>query len=129
MSSYSQITLLGRLGKDPVTNNQGQSPYTTFTLAVDQGWGDKKTTGWYSVICFGKQSEVAAKYLKKGSQVLISGTPEIKTFTGRDGIEKTTISVAVNQLTLVGKGQASTPTPTGQPNQPVDDDILVDVPW
>lgn len=125
MSSFAQITLLGRLGKDPVTNNQGQSPYTTFTLAVDQGWGDKKTTGWYSVICFGKQSEVAAKYLKKGSQVLISGLPEIKSYK-KDGIERMSVNVTVNQLTLIGGNQnPATASTAAQPEQPTEEDV----PW
>ncbi|TXH41475.1 MAG: single-stranded DNA-binding protein [Desulfurellales bacterium] len=65
--SYSKITVLGRLGKDPKlgTTQNGKS-FCNFSIAADSGSGDHKITTWFSVTVWGKSAEAAHKYLQKG---------------------------------------------------------------
>ena len=40
------IYATGRVGGDAETRKAGQNDVTNFNLAVDQGWGQNKTTNW-----------------------------------------------------------------------------------
>ena len=65
---------VGRIGKDAVTRfTQGGDAVTGFSLAMDDGFGDKKTTHWFDCSGWGKRYEAVAPYLLKGSQVFVVG--------------------------------------------------------
>ncbi|MGY1465500.1 single-stranded DNA-binding protein (plasmid) [Bacillus toyonensis] len=43
------ITITGRLTRDPESNTYGEKTVCRFTVAVDDGYGDKKTTDFFNV--------------------------------------------------------------------------------
>lgn len=70
--------ICGNLGADPETKTTTTGQVVTkLRIAVNErsGSGDdaKEHTEWFSVTTFGRQAETCAKYLKKGSQVLVEG--------------------------------------------------------
>lgn len=69
------VNLVARLTKDPEVryNPNTQSAVAKFSLAVDDGYGDKKKTYFIPVTVFGKQAESCEKYLAKGRRVAITG--------------------------------------------------------
>lgn len=68
------ISGVGRIGKDAVTRfTQGGDSVTGFSLAMDNGFGDKKQTLWFDASGWGKRYESVAPYLLKGSQVVVCG--------------------------------------------------------
>jgi single-strand DNA-binding protein len=73
----NQVTLLGRLGKDPeVAYTQGGTAVCKFSLATSEKYKDrngeqKEKTEWHNIVIWGKSGENAAKYLAKGNIVLI----------------------------------------------------------
>ena len=67
------ITGVGRIGKDAVTREAGSDKVTGFSLAMDNGFGDKKQTLWFDCSGWGKRYESVAAYLLKGSQVFVTG--------------------------------------------------------
>ena len=72
---YINVTAVGNLGKDPeVRSTASGVKVATFSIAVDQGYGDKARTEWVNVLCFDKLAELAEKYLKKGKGIALSGT-------------------------------------------------------
>ena len=72
---YINVTAVGNLGKDPeVRSTASGVKIATFSIAVDQGYGDKSRTEWVNVLCFDKLAELAEKYLKKGKGLALSGT-------------------------------------------------------
>lgn len=74
--SMNQITLLGRLTKDPeMRYSQSGTAVTRFVLAVKRDNNDK--ADFIYCIVFGKQAESTAQYCKKGRQILLSGRLEI----------------------------------------------------
>ena len=77
------ITLNGRISGDAEIRQAGSSDVTTFNLAVDQGWGDKKTTNWFRIQIWGKKGTGMAKYLLKGGQVTVVGELEIGEYNGK----------------------------------------------
>lgn len=48
------ITITGRLTRDPESNTYGEKTVCRFAVAVDDGYGDKKTTDFFNVSVWGK---------------------------------------------------------------------------
>ena len=71
---YQKTTLVGRLGADPMLRYTPEgNPVTNISVAVDVGFGDRKTTLWYRCSFWGKQAETVNQFCKKGQLVLVEG--------------------------------------------------------
>lgn len=81
MPNAATAQIIGHMVADP----EAKEKVTRFRVAVNQGWGDKKTVGWYGVACFGKTAEFVTKYLKKGNAVFVAGELEMQEWVGKDG--------------------------------------------
>lgn len=67
------VSGIGRLGKDAVVRDAADQKATGFSLAMDDGFGDKKQTLWFDVTGWGKRYAGAAAHLLKGTQVVVTG--------------------------------------------------------
>lgn len=112
------ICFTGNIGRD------GETRYTpngdailSFSVALTSGYGDKKITTWLNCSLFGKRAESLAPYIKKGGQVAINGEFTARPYTAKDGAEKLSLDVRVNDLTLVG-GKSESSEPTKAKEQP-----------
>jgi single-strand DNA-binding protein len=94
MNSFNAI---GRVGKDAVTRQAGNSQVTGFSLAVDSGFGDKKQTLWLDCSAWGDRFAKVGGYITKGSQLGVTG--ELGT---REHDGKTYLTLRVSDVTLVG---------------------------
>ena len=63
------ITIAGNVGKDAQTRTAGQDTVTSFSVAVNDGWGDKKRTLWFDCSVWGKRGKALAQHLTKGTKV------------------------------------------------------------
>ncbi|MCP6406917.1 single-stranded DNA-binding protein, partial [Klebsiella pneumoniae] len=78
-------------GNDPETRyTQGGMAVTTIRLATtsvrkDRDGNTQERTDWHRVTFFGKLAEIAAEYLRKGSQVYVEGSIRYSEHTGDDG--------------------------------------------
>jgi len=78
------ITIAGRIGKDAETRTtQGGDQVTGFTVAVDEGFGDKKRTLWWDVSFWGKRGSSLSQYLTKGSSVTVAGEMSTREHEGK----------------------------------------------
>ena len=91
------ITIAGTIGRDAEIREAGERRVTGWPVAVDDGWGDKKTTMWFDCNWWGQRGEKVAPYLTKGGKVTVTG--ELKT---REHNGKTYMSVEVFDVTLQG---------------------------
>jgi single-strand DNA-binding protein len=99
--------ILGRLGQDPVvkhTTDGGQ--VTSFSLATtntsNRNGEKKESTEWHNCVAFGRTAEIAGQYLKKGSQALVEGSLLTSKYKDKEGNERSSTNIVVNQLTLLG---------------------------
>ena len=76
----NKVIIVGTLGNDPeVKYSASGSAIANLSVATSEQWKDKQTgekkeqTEWHRVVIFGRLAEVAAEYLRKGSQVYIEG--------------------------------------------------------
>jgi len=100
-------TFCGRLGRDAelksVTSSQGATSVCNFSVAVDDGYGERKTTIWISCALWGKRADALNQYLKKGQQVVISGASNVRAYAGNDGSPRAEMTCRVAELDLVGQ--------------------------
>lgn len=77
--SVNKVFLVGHLGNDPeVKYLPSGSAVANFSLATNESYTDKQgqkvqKAEWHRIVVFGKAAENCAQYLKKGSQALIEG--------------------------------------------------------
>ncbi|WP_127957570.1 single-stranded DNA-binding protein [Serratia microhaemolytica] len=99
----NKVILIGHLGQDPeVRYMPNGGAVANITLATSEAWRDKTTgeqkekTEWHRVVLFGKLAEIAAEYLRKGSQVYIEGALQTRKWADQAGVERYTTEVVVN---------------------------------
>lgn len=127
MASVNKVILLGNLGRDPEVRYLGNGdPVCNMALATTRTWKDKTSgerkeeTEWHRLTAIGKIAEIAGQYLKKGSQVYVEGRFKTRRWTDKDGVEKISTEVVINELTMLGdsrkeSGQQAMPQAAPQP--------------
>ena len=104
------ITIAGRLGGDATHRTTDNSEVTSFNMAVDYGFGEKKETYWWSVSMWGKRGAALAQHLRKGSSVTVTGE-----FSAREHEGKTYFQCRANDITLQGgKSDGERPANSGE---------------
>lgn len=91
----AKVNILGRLTRDPSTKEVSNGTLTTFSIASNSGWGDNKTTTYFDCACFGKRGENLQRHAGKGKQLWISGDLSTRTYQGKDGTDKMSLNVKV----------------------------------
>lgn len=100
------LNFTGNIGRDCETRyTPSGDAITSFSAALTSGYGDKKLTTWLNCSIWGKRGESLAPYLKKGAQVAISGEFQARPYQTKEGAEKLSLEVRVNDLTLIGGKQ------------------------
>jgi len=104
MSAKNHFACIGNLGGDAETKfTQKGTAIATFSLPVVSGYGDNQKTSWMRCSIIGKRAEGGVvPYLKKGTQVAVIGEISLNTWTGKDGAEKTSLELKVDDISLVG---------------------------
>ncbi len=107
MADQANITLTGRLGKDPEAMGSSEKQVVKFSMAVN---GYKKDqTSWFTCEVWGKLGDVVLKHCSKGKQVAVSGTMRIDNWTDKDGNNRQTPVVNVRELTFLGSADEAKP--------------------
>lgn len=106
MSSINKVILVGNVGKDPeVRRLTNGDPVVNFSIATSETWKDKSSgekkekTEWTRIVCFNKHiAEVVEKYVRKGSKVYIEGSLQTRKWTDKDGAEKYSTEVILQNF-------------------------------
>jgi single-strand DNA-binding protein len=112
----NRITFTGRLAADAELRfAPSGNAVLNFRTASDVGFGDKKSTNWFACAIFGKRAESLAPHLKKGQEVTIFGSLNLREYTNRDGVKQISPDVAVDDIQMHGgKQHAAAQTPAAQ---------------
>jgi single-strand DNA-binding protein len=109
----NKAILVGNLGSDPETRHtESGMAITKISLATtsvrkSKEGETKEETQWHSVKFFGKLAEIAAEYLRKGSQVYIEGSIRYDKYTDKAGVEKYFTEIVANEMQMLGGRQES----------------------
>ena len=102
------LTAIVRLSKDAeVRFLPDGSPVAQLNMALTSGYGDKAVTTWLTGSLFGKRAELLAPMLLKGQQIGITGELTNRKYVAKDGTEKYSLEVRLNDVTLLGKANVS----------------------
>lgn len=81
----NKVMLIGNLGRDPeMRYTPSGKAVTSFSIAVNDGYGEKRHTTWFRVECWDKLAEIAAEYARKGSTVYVEGRLAIDEWEEKD---------------------------------------------
>lgn len=106
----NKVILVGNLGADPETRYMPSGgAVTNISLATTEQWTDKTTnekqerTEWHRVVLFNRLGEIAAEYLRKGSQVYIEGSIRTDKYQDKQsGQDRYSTQVIAREMQLLG---------------------------
>jgi len=81
---------------------------TNISIATTESWKDKQSgeqkekTEWHRVVMFRRLGEIAAEYLRKGSQVYIEGKLRTNKWKDRDGNDRYTTEIIADEMQMLG---------------------------
>lgn len=105
-----KLQVIGHLGKDAVVNTVNGKTVINFTVAHSEKFKDaqgnpKDKVTWVDCAHWTDRTAIAP-YLKKGTQVYVEGTPDVRTYTTQDGRNGATLSLRINNVQLLGSRNA-----------------------
>lgn len=117
----NNITICGFIGEPKfrtVNTKTGNREVCSFGIAQNEGKDAQgnNISAWYNAEYWMNEGSKLKQYLVKGARVFAVGELKTEKWT-KDGVEKSTIKIAVRNLELVGGKQEQTSAPT-----PVEDD-------
>jgi len=143
----NKAIIVGTLGQDPdVKYTASGSPVVNISVATNETWKDKQTgeaqerTEWHRIVMFGKLAEIAAQYLKKGSQAYFEGKIQTRKWQDKSGQDRYTTEIVANEMQMLGGKQSSgstvpfdppakQSTPASPPETAKGDDGFDDIPF
>jgi single-strand DNA-binding protein len=105
----NKVILVGNLGQDPETRAMPSGKaVTNVRLATSDSWRDKNTgeqkeqTEWHTVVFFDRLAEIAAEYLRKGSQVYVEGKLRTRKWQDKSGNDRYSTEIVANEMQMLG---------------------------
>ena len=104
--SVNKVILVGNLGKDPeIRSTQDGTKIASFSIATSESWKDRQTgerkdrTEWHRIAIFNERlSEIAEKYLRKGSKVYVEGSLQTRKWTDTNNVERYTTEIVITRF-------------------------------
>ena len=109
---YNHTIILGRVTASPeLRATPSGQPVARMGVATNRIWSDKQgqkqeEVEFHNVVLWGKQAEIAASYLQKGSGVLVSGRLKTRSWQDKNGQLHKTTEIVAEHLQLGAKPQA-----------------------
>ena len=109
--SVNKAILLGNVGKDPDVRypQQGQI-IVTFSLATTEhayktaeGAQIPERTEWHRIVMWGKNAEVAERYVRKGTRLYIEGKIRTRTWEDKNKMRHTITEIYAEYFELLGQ--------------------------
>src|SRR5262245_17915983 len=105
----NKVILIGHLGQDPQSRAMPSGKaVVNLRMATTDQWRDKQTgenkenTEWHNVVMFDRLAEIAAEYLRKGSQVYIEGRIRTRKWQDKEGNDRYTTEIIANEMQMLG---------------------------
>lgn len=117
----NRALVIGNLTRDPELKSLPSGiQVTSFSVATNRVWKDKngakqESTDYHNIVVFGRQAETAAQYLRKGSNVLVEGRMQTRSWDATDGSKKYRTEIVADRVQF---GPRPNGAPTGTPSAP-----------
>lgn len=109
------IQIIGFAGKDPIPGKNADMPMCRFSVAVTERWKDnkgnkKEDTDWFTVVVFGKLSEVVMNMVKKGTKVYVQGKLKHRNWKTESGEERSSYEIVCDKFLVLSEQKTSQPS-------------------
>ena len=114
--ALNKVMLIGNVGNDPeiryLDSNpqgpQGNAKVASFRLATTERYRDRngetrENTEWHNIVAWRSNADVIEKFVHRGSQIYVEGKLRTRKWTDRDGKDRYTTEIQVDNLQLLGK--------------------------
>lgn len=98
----NQVNLFGRLGKDvELKYTANGKAVASISLATSEKRKDKEITEWHKIIVWDKLAENCNQYLSKGSQALITGKIQTRSYNDKNNIKRYTTEIIASNVQFI----------------------------
>jgi len=125
---FNKVVLMGNLARDPeIRYTVDKRAWVRFTVAVGYTWKNKNgeiqnEADFIPVVVWGAKAETCARYLKKGSAVMVEGRIKVRSYDAKDGSGKRySTDVEASDVLFVGPRRAADGEDLGGAVSPVAD--------
>jgi single stranded DNA-binding protein len=107
--SLNTVILKGNLGSDPqLTQTQYGKPVAVMKLAVERntkasGTGENARPDWFRLVAFDQLGERCARYLHKGSEILVEGRLVNRQYQDEQEITRTTTEIWLRNVEFLAR--------------------------
>ncbi|MGH7003712.1 MAG: single-stranded DNA-binding protein [Alphaproteobacteria bacterium] len=105
----NKVILIGHLGQDPQQRAMPSGKaVVNLRVATSEQWRDKQTgeskeaTEWHNVVMFDRLAEIAAEYLRKGSQIYVEGRIRTRKWQDKDGNDRYSTEIIAHEMNMLG---------------------------
>jgi len=106
----NRCILIGNLTKDPeLRSTPNGVSVCTFSIGVSRRFSNQngeRETDFFNIVVWRKQGENAAKYLRKGSQVAISGQIQNRSYEAKDGTKRYFTEIIADEVQFLRTSNA-----------------------
>ena len=90
----NSVIVSGHMGGDPeIFYSSEGTPVASFSIAFRSG---RSKTNWVRLVCFGKQAEIAEKFLHKGAKILVQHRWE-----SDEGVQRSSFQLIANSIEFI----------------------------
>jgi single-strand DNA-binding protein len=112
----NKALIIGNLTRDPELKAIPSGiKVCSFSVATNRVWKDKngarqESADYHNVVVFGRQAETVAQYMKKGSQVMVEGRMQTRSWDDAGtGTKKYRTEIIADRVQFGSTGGASAP--------------------
>ena len=117
----NKILLTGNLTRDPeLSETQSGIAVCRFAIAVKRRFSSEgeQQTDFFNITAWRGLAESVARYCKKGNKVAVTGSVQIRTYEGNDGVKRTSVDVVAEDVEFL------TPRPQDGAEEPKKKPVL-----
>ncbi len=121
--NLNKVFLIGRLTGDPqLRSTKGGQQVAVFSIATNRVWNDKNNqkqeqVEYHNVVVWGRQAEVAARFLLKGQVVLVEGRIQSRDYEDKAGVKRKVTEIVAERVQFgpkAGGGGVGAPRANGK---------------
>lgn len=104
----NKVILMGNVGSDPEIRYVEKRQLATMSLATNEpartlanGTVIPERTEWHRLVMWDRHAELAEKYIRKGTRLLLEGKLRTRTWEDRNAIKRTVTEIYVETLDII----------------------------
>ena len=127
--NYNRAIIIGNITKDPELKAlPSGGSVCNFSIATNRTWTDKasgkkqEAVEFHNVVVFGRMADNVAQYMRKGSQLLVEGRIQTRSWEGKDGKKNYRTEIVAESIQFGAK-----PRDEGRPSSPLNEEQEIDI--